>query len=272
LDIYSSREINSCITAVRDYSIVRWHKDGKGVCIMERLKMVIDLLEQAWQLEQQFMTEQPVSERDQAGTFENWARKDVVFHIETWNARLVENIDKGLHGGTPYRNDDYDAENAIIFKENQTKTWHEAMDFAKQAHSKLLGITMELGVEGLEGKDILPWQEDQPIWRNIVGNGYNHILIHIGEHYRGLGKMSFYADLVEKMALSTAGLDDSPAWQGNVLYNLACAHALTGQKEKALEELCDALRLNPGLVEWSRQDADLEPLHGEPAYKALYQE
>lgn len=237
---------------------------------MDRLPKIIELLDESWQLEQQFLNEQPVEERDRPGTFEHWSRKDVVGHIETWNGRLAENILLSLRGDEPIRRQDFNAENKKIFDMLQSLNWQQVYNLASQAHQNLAEAARQLGNDGLERTDILPWQ-DQPIWRNIGGNAYNHALIHVAEHYRELGDKARYARLIEQMALSTSGLDDSDAWQGTMVYNLACAHALTGQKEKALEELCDALRLNPGLREWSQQDSDLEPLRGEPAYQALYE-
>jgi hypothetical protein len=58
-------------------------------------------------------------------------------------------------------------------------------------------------------------------------------------------------------------------WQGTVQYNLACHYSLTGQKSKALETLSEALVLAPELVEWSKQDTDLDGLRGEAEYQEL---
>ena len=61
-----------------------------------------------------------------------------------------------------------------------------------------------------------------------------------------------------------------PAWRGTTLYNLACANALAGRREKALALLREGLQLNPGLVAWSKSDPDLVSLHGESEYQAIY--
>jgi len=52
---------------------------------------------------------------------------------------------------------------------------------------------------------------------------------------------------------------------------LACFYAANGQLEQALVILPEALRLQPDLVEWSKEDADLISLHNLPAYQALYE-
>ena len=41
--------------------------------------------------------------------------------------------------------------------------------------------------------------------------------------------------------------------------------------DQALALLPEALRLQPDLVEWSKEDTDLSSLHDLPAYQALYE-
>ncbi len=237
---------------------------------MDHLTKVVQLLEQAWQMEEQFLQEQPAEERGLPGTFERWSRKDVIAHIETWNDLLAANIRASLSGGTPVDHGDPNEKNFEIFNMHCAKSWQEVYDYAARAHQDLIDAVRQLGNEGLQRGDVLPWLEAQPGWRYIGGSTFNHTLIHLGEYHRDRGNILAYTSYLEQMCRLSAGLDDDPTWQGNVLYNLACAHALSGQTQQALEELCQALRLNPRLSEWSRQDADLESLRGEPAYQALY--
>jgi hypothetical protein len=77
--------------------------------------------------------------------------------------------------------------------------------------------------------------------------------------------------MYREMTSQLASLDDSPEWQGTIRYNNACSLSLLGEKEMAIDELREALRLNPGLKEWSRQDTDFEPIRGEAGYQALYE-
>ena len=80
-----------------------------------------------------------------------------------------------------------------------------------------------------------------------------------------------YADLEEEPSEEElAKLDPAADWQGTVRYNLACHYALTGQKEAAIAALGEALVLNPGLRDWSKQDTDLACLREEPGYLDLY--
>ena len=64
-------------------------------------------------------------------------------------------------------------------------------------------------------------------------------------------------------------LDESTSWQGQALYNLACFYALSGEKDKSLENLSKAFSLRPDMIEWSKEDTDLASLWDEPAFLAL---
>jgi hypothetical protein len=76
--------------------------------------------------------------------------------------------------------------------------------------------------------------------------------------------------MYQEMTAELTGLDDGPEWQGTIRYNNACSFSLLGDKETAIQELRQALKLNPGLIEWSKQDSDLDPIRGEAAYQALF--
>jgi tetratricopeptide (TPR) repeat protein len=57
--------------------------------------------------------------------------------------------------------------------------------------------------------------------------------------------------------------------RGSLYYNLACAEAQLGETDAALEHLRAALRERPSLAEDARQDADLEPLRGDPRFAEI---
>ena len=67
-----------------------------------------------------------------------------------------------------------------------------------------------------------------------------------------------------------AGLDNAQSWQGTTLYNLACFYALNNQPRPAMQKLRQALKLNPDLIAWSKEDSDLDALRALPEYQALY--
>jgi len=117
-----------------------------------------------------------------------------------------------------------------------------------------------------------PWQDDRSIWRTVVGNGYIHPIMHMIEHYQQKGDMAQAAEITAMLGQPLVELDDSPDWQGTIKYNAACSLSLLGKKEAAIAELRDALALAPELIDWSKQDSDLDPLREEPAFQAIYEE
>jgi len=106
-----------------------------------------------------------------------------------------------------------------------------------------------------------------------VGNAYIHAMaMHLGPLLIERGEKEYATELQEKAAKLLSELDESQSWQGAVRYNLACHYALAGETETAIEELREALELNPELTEWSKEDSDLASIREEPDYEALYTE
>ena len=91
--------------------------------------------------------------------------------------------------------------------------------------------------------------------------------MHYADYYRRRGDLARATQLYEA---SVAAVADWPEWYGSARYNLACFYALSGQTDKAIAELREALQLRPDLLEWSKQDTDLASLRDDPAYQALY--
>ena len=58
--------------------------------------------------------------------------------------------------------------------------------------------------------------------------------------------------------------------KGDVKYSLACHYSLLGAKTDAIRELQESLVLNPGLIDWAKEDPDLDAIRDEPEYQAMY--
>jgi tetratricopeptide (TPR) repeat protein len=68
----------------------------------------------------------------------------------------------------------------------------------------------------------------------------------------------------EAVALALAAHADHP----RVLFNVACAESLLGEREAALEHLRRAIEAEPECAEWARTDRDLDPIRDDPAFPA----
>jgi len=233
-----------------------------------RKEKLMNLLVEAAKREKEFVDTFTAGERAASGTSDNWSAKDLIAHCAFWKQRRVAEIPLVLQGGTPILFDDFDHENDRIFQEHCDLSWEEVMALS---YSALHLLIMQL--QGMSEADLNhPWQDDRPIWRTVVGNGYSHPMTHMAEHYQQKGDMARADELTVLLRQPLAELDAGPDWQGTVMYNTACRLSLLGEKEAAIAELRDALALMPALVEWSQQDSDLDPLREEAAFQALYED
>lgn len=54
--------------------------------------------------------------------------------------------------------------------------------------------------------------------------------------------------------------------RGQVLYNVACAESLAGERTAAVEHLRRALELEPRAARWAQDDTDLDPIRDHPDF------
>lgn len=232
---------------------------------------LIGLIERAFEEEQALFARLSEDERSVRGEPNRWSPKDVIAHPAGWKARMAENLAAAALGKTPVRYDDFEAVNAKEFEELRDRSWSEVLEKAADACRRLVEEVEKRGEAELRGTETLPWQEDRPLWRLIVGNGYIHpITMHLGPIYIERGEKKYATELAEESAKLLGELDESGSWQGTVRYNLACHYALAGERERAIEGLREALELNPGLTEWSKEDLDFASIREEADYLALY--
>ena len=239
---------------------------------MELKAEILDLLERAYEEQQAFAAGLSDEERAAPGTPEQWAARDLVAHVVTWQERLAHNIHAASRGETPPAVGDVDQANAEIFEQHRNRPWEDILAYAARAVEVLAETVRAMRDDDLLSTQTLPWQRNRPLWRTIVGTGYVHPLSHLTQYYAEHGQAGRGAALSEEAARRLAQLDDSPDWRGTVQYNLACYYALAGQHDSAMEALCEALHLAPDLTEWSKQDTDLVSLRERPDYQSLYGE
>ena len=228
---------------------------------MDRKPRLIELNAKAYTEEHTFIAGLSGEERAASGSLQRWCARDVIAHNASWKNRMAENLLAIAQGKLTQRVEDYNHDNAEFYKIHCQKTWEEVLVFADQAYLALQDQVGALSETGLEKIDLLPWQAGRPVWRLVIGNGYTHPVTHIVEYHRDHGRPSTSTQLLTEMVRHCQALDDSPGWQGVVQYNLACQYALLGQPEPAIQALRQALKLNPELLEWSKQDPDLDSIH-----------
>jgi tetratricopeptide (TPR) repeat protein len=230
---------------------------------------VLATLERARADQQALVDTLSEAERAQSGTPERWSAKDLVVHITSWKERTVEVIAASRRGEPP-PNEDVDDHNARVFEANRGRTWEEVLAYVARVYAALVAQVEALTDAELGDPQHFAWRQGRPMWQTVVGNGYSHPQAHLAQFYVERQDLARATELQEEMVRTLPALDDTPAWRGIAIYNLACFYALSGQRERAISHLEESLALNPGLGEWSREDSDLLSLHDDPAYEALY--
>jgi tetratricopeptide (TPR) repeat protein len=237
---------------------------------MEIKAKLVDLLQRAREEERTFFASLSDDECSAMGTPECWSVKDVAAHLAEWKARMGRRLIAARRNETPPTYDDVDEANAEIFEQYRNQSWADVLKELERAHSELVEQTQAMPEDDLVDAERFPWQEGRPLWRSIVGSGYSHCVQHLAQLYVERGKRDVATQIQETAAELLASLDDSPNWRGVTIYNLACHYALSGEREKAIAKLGEALQLNPDLTEWSKQDPDFASIREEPAYRSLY--
>jgi tetratricopeptide (TPR) repeat protein len=208
------------------------------------------------------------SERSVRGEPDRWSPKDEIAHLAAWTERVVANLEAASRGESPVTYDDFEAVNARDFEMYRDWPWGDVLEKALTANRQLVEQIERRSDEDLRAA----LTEERTVWQSIAGTGYAHPTTHLDYIYLGRGDAQYGTELQERAATALLELDRSPTWQGTVRYNLACHYALAGEVDRAISGLREALELNPGLKEWSREDPDFTCLREEPAYLALYEE
>lgn len=233
-------------------------------------RSIVEFLTRAYEEERAFLTTLSDQERSTSGSPQHWSAKDLVLHLAVWKERMALALAAAAKGKEPAKYGDIDVENAAIFDQHRNLSWEETRNKLERAQAELIEQTQALKKEDLVDAQRFTWPSGLPFQMGFVMIGYWHPMLHLAQFYYQRGEAERFNKVVERSAERLCRLDESPVWQGRMIYDLACYYALTGQQERAIAQLREALRLDPGLTEWSRRDTDLISIRDDPAYEALY--
>jgi len=229
---------------------------------------LVDLLQDAYRQEQVFVQSLSDKERSFAGTLERWSAKDTIAHIAAWKERAAWVL-AALRSGEPGPDfDGLDQVNARIFQEHQNLTWSDVLTKSAQAYTFLREQTEATPDNLLTAPEPSDWH-NEPVWWFVVGTGYTHSLGHLAQFYIGRGNTARATEMHEQAAGHLLQLDESADWRGLVHYRLASHYAATGQLDEAIDALRGAFRLDPALVERSKQDPCLTPIRENPEHRLI---
>jgi uncharacterized damage-inducible protein DinB len=205
------------------------------------------------------------------GQIKNWSVKDHIAHVTYWREVYTQRLRAAISDGeVPPPDPDYLQTNDAVFEEHKNDSWNAVINWARQAQDELIKEIEALDEKLLMDEEAFEWTNQRPLWQHIaLGEGY-----HPGAHLSDVLMMISSFEQAERTQLelfeALKALDESEAWQGNQHYNLACFYALHDCPERAILLLEEGFAMNPNLIEWSKQDNDLDSLRELTAFQALY--
>jgi tetratricopeptide (TPR) repeat protein len=228
---------------------------------------LVQLLDLNRSFRQQLTADLDSAERTAGGNWEDWSVKDELAHVIAWQLNSLARIAAQLHGDPAPDFSDFQAINRAIYDTNRDRTLAEITAEGDRAHADYVQLIETLSDDDLIQPARFSDQEARSLAAQILGNGFEHPMVHYADYYRRRGDLAKAMQIYET---GVAAVADWPEQYGTARYNLACFYALNGESDSAVSELREALRLRPDLVEWSKQDSDLASLRVMPAFQALY--
>ncbi len=208
-------------------------------------------------------------ERNAAGEIDRWAPKDHLAHTTFWTERLVKQLQAATGDEPPGSIEDYQKTNDEVFEANKNRNWEDILAWAEKVSRQFHTVFDTVSEKMLEDTAGSEGAGRRPLWQNVAFTGVYHPMHHIADIYLEREDMQGAQAVQERVAEGLAALDDSDAWQGRTQYNLACFYALHDKPERALALLKIAFKRAPNLMEWSKQDSDLDSLRELPEFHAL---
>jgi len=208
-------------------------------------------------------------ERNAAGEINRWAPKDHLAHATFWTERLVTQLQAAAGGEPPQKIEDFQKTNDEVYEANKDRSWEDVLAWAtevsRQFHTALDAVSEEM----LEDTPRSEGTDGRPLWQVVAFTGMYHPMHHVADVYLGRGDFESAQSLLERVAEGMSALDENDTWQGSQQYNLACFFALHDKPQQALAMLNIALKNAPNLIEWSKQDDDLDSLRELPEFQAM---
>jgi len=219
---------------------------------------------------QELITSLSPEERKAKGTLKLWSAKDVITHLIFWGKHFLRQLEKSAKGEkVPLAGEYFNEVNDGVLYEHMEQPLDEALAEYEQIHKELLQVYDSFAADDLSDAKKFAWLEGRPMSDRVLGNLVWHPQSHIADFYVKRGQLDKAIAMQEAL---TEKLKGFPNWGGTAFYNAACFYALNNMPDKAIPCLKTAFAQRPDLMEWSKQDSDLDSLRGSADFQALYKE
>lgn len=233
------------------------------------IQKVGSLLRKVYQAEVNLIESLSDGERSAEGSFENWSPKDSLAHTTYWRQRMVETLAYTFRNQPPPSYPPYDEVNRQVYFEKQHTPLPALLREAEDTMRALQDALNRFEDEDITDPYRFEWRNGIPLLSYILGNGYIHVIHHLVHTYRKLNDLSKATSLQDEALQQLASLAELGKSRAVLLYDMACLLTGTGNPTQALDLLEESLQLDPSLIEWSRQDPDLDALRDDPRFQQM---
>ena len=209
-------------------------------------------------------------DRERTGTVDAWAPKEIIAHLAYWRDREAERAHALARGETPPSFQDFLRLNTESFTDLAANSWDQAIASSYRSIESLIAAMEILPDAALVGQVGAP-ESPVPITQiaTIIGNGYQHPQQHLAELTAARGDAAGASAIHHRMLDAVVALNVSSEITATARYNLACALAARGPRAEVIALLRQSFADRPQLIEFARQDTDLDPLRDDADFQAL---
>lgn len=212
------------------------------------------------------------AEKATIGEPDHWAVKDQIAHLNFWRDRTLRRL-IAVRDGTepPGPSPDFQPENERNFANQQHKPWGEIIAESDRLFRETKQVIPQLTDAQLTEPVKIGTDNEIKLSERIVSDFMEHPAEHLTQLWRERGETA-KAEAQERATVQLIGelFGKDNTMYGYAIYNLGCFYARRGETAQAIAAVAEALPLIPSLVEWSKQDSDLDSLRDIPAFQALY--
>lgn len=240
---------------------------------MSLKEKVLKVLEIGYQEQLAFLDRLSDEERAAASAPDHWNAKDALAHCLAWTGDLMSRFEAIRQNRPlpPQLEGDTDQKNLLLYEAHKADSWETVRQNAADLYQRTVRYVQDSSEEDLMDRTKMPPGPASLLpWRWLIGSSVTHTLLHLAEHDAKHRRQEHATHIQESLAAQLVDMDDDPAWRGPTIYNLGCFYACSGQQEKAITNILEGLALRPDLIEWSKQDPDLDSVRDDPRLQAVY--
>jgi hypothetical protein len=209
----------------------------------------------------------PSGTREAAGTIGDWSPKDVLAHLGAWRAIEARRLESRAVGEAAFPTEDpppdepIDDSNAMLQARHRDLTWEAVVAEADASVAALIAAVER------SSTNVLCECDDGSV-AGIGANGVNHAVGHLPEIAGLVGGGARFDEFAREIETILRAGHVPPRDSGTILYNIACAQALSGELDDARRLLAAAFARRHDLAELAKDDPDLAALGGELTARA----